>query len=76
MRKLASTWLGIAIHGEDAAGRIVGYADLGPNREDSDECEFDSRHVGHVNFLWADGHVEAIADDVDRQVYQQSATRH
>jgi prepilin-type processing-associated H-X9-DG protein len=73
-RKLASTWLGIATSGEDAGGRIVGYADLGPNRDDADECEFDSRHFGHVNFVWADGHVEAVANDVDRQVYQQTAS--
>lgn len=74
-RKLASTWLGIATEGEDAAGRITGYNDLGPNRDDADECEFDSRHPGHVNFVWADGHVEGVADDIDRQIYKQSAMR-
>jgi prepilin-type processing-associated H-X9-DG protein len=74
-RKLASTWLGIATDGEDAPGRIVGFADLGPNRDDADECEFDSRHPGHVNFLWADGHVDSVHDDVDRDLYQQSASR-
>ncbi len=72
-RKLASTWLGIATEGEDAAGRIVGNANLGPNRDDSDECEFDSRHPGHVNFLWADGHVDAVHDDIDPLVYQENA---
>ena len=72
-RKLASTWLGIATIGEDAAGRITGYADLGPNRDDADECEFDSRHPGHVNFVWADGHVASVHDDIDRQIYKQSA---
>jgi prepilin-type processing-associated H-X9-DG protein len=74
-RKLPSTWLGIATDGEDAAGRIVGYNDLGPNRDDADECEFDSRHSGHVNFLWVDGHVSSVADDVDRNVYRQFAER-
>jgi prepilin-type processing-associated H-X9-DG protein len=74
-RKLASTWLGIATEGEDAPGRITGYNDLGPNRDDADECEFDSRHPGHVNFVWADGHVASVADDIDRQIYQQSAMR-
>lgn len=72
-RKLASTWLGIATQGEDAAGRVAGYADLGPNRNDADECEFDSRHPGHVNFVWADGHVDSVHDDIDREVYQQFA---
>jgi prepilin-type processing-associated H-X9-DG protein len=74
-RKLPSTWLGFAREGEDAAGRVVGYADLGPNRDDADECEFDSRHPGHVNFAWADGHVSSVHDDVDRQIYQQFAKR-
>jgi prepilin-type processing-associated H-X9-DG protein len=74
-RKLASTWLGIATEGEDAAGRLVGYADLGPNRDDADECEFDSRHPGHVNFVWSDGHVASVDNDVDRDFYKQSAIR-
>ncbi|HEX3601039.1 MAG TPA: DUF1559 domain-containing protein [Lacipirellulaceae bacterium] len=72
-RKLASTWLGIATAGEDAGGRIVGYADLGPNRDDADECEFDSRHKDHANFVWADGHVSGVQNDVDPQVYRDSA---
>ncbi len=74
-RKLASTWLGIATQGEDAAGRIVGYNDVGPNRDNADECEFDSRHPGHANFTWADGHVASIHDDVDRKIYRQLAQR-
>jgi len=72
-QKLPSTWLGIALEGEDAAGRIVGHADKGPNREDADECEFDSRHPGHVNFLWCDGHVTATSDSIEPNVYRESA---
>jgi prepilin-type processing-associated H-X9-DG protein len=75
-RKLPATWLGIATEGEDAAGRIVGFADLGPNRNDADECEFDSRHPEHANFVWADGHVSSLHDDVDRQAYRQFAQRY
>lgn len=74
-RKLPSTWLGIAKGGEDAAGRIVGCADLGPNRDDADECEFDSRHTDHVNFVWADGRVASVENGVDRQTYRQFAER-
>jgi prepilin-type N-terminal cleavage/methylation domain-containing protein/prepilin-type processing-associated H-X9-DG protein len=72
-RKLTSSWLGIANLGEDAGGRITGYAELGPNRDDADECEFDSRHPGHANFVWADGHVAAVNDDIDPQCYRQTA---
>ena len=53
----------------DAAGRIVGYAGIGPNRDDADECEFDSRHPGHVNFAWTDGLAEELfsAEDLTTQ---------
>jgi prepilin-type processing-associated H-X9-DG protein len=74
-RKLSSTWLGVAMAGEDAGGRIVGNAYEGPNRDDTDECELDSRHYGHVNFVWADGHVSGVEDDIDLQVYRQCAQR-
>jgi prepilin-type processing-associated H-X9-DG protein len=74
-RKLPSTWIGVFLNGEDANSRIVGSADLGPNRSDADESEFDSRHPGRVNFLWGDGRVQAVADDVDRTVYQDAARR-
>lgn len=74
-RKLPASWLGIDLEGEDAAGRMTGQAYLGPNRDDADECEFDSRHTGGANFLYGDGHVTLVADDVDPQVYHQSARR-
>lgn len=74
-RKLPSTWLGIAMAGEDAGGRIVGCANEGPNRSDTDECEFDSRHFGHVNFAWVDSHVSGVQNDIDSHVYQQFAKR-
>jgi len=74
-KKLPSTWLGIVIPGEDAPGRVVGNARLGPNRDDADECEFDSRHPGCVNFLWADAHVDSVVNGVDITTYRQMATR-
>jgi prepilin-type N-terminal cleavage/methylation domain-containing protein/prepilin-type processing-associated H-X9-DG protein len=74
-RKLPSTWVGIYLNGEDAQSRLVGSADQGPNRPDSDESEFESRHPGHANFVWGDGRVQAVADDVERSVYQDAARR-
>lgn len=74
-RKLPSTWLGIAMHGEDAPGRVTGHLFLGPNRSDADECELDSRHAGHVNFVWGDGHVSPVADGVAAEVYRSFARR-
>lgn len=74
-RKLASTWIGIMTQGEDANGRIVGFTEVGPNHDESDECEFDSRHPGHANFVFGDGHVGAISDDIEPTIYRQLAQR-
>jgi prepilin-type processing-associated H-X9-DG protein len=74
-RKLPSTWIGFLLMGEDAPARVVGFADKGPNRDDADECEFDSRHPDLANFLWGDGHVEAIADSIAADVYRRLARR-
>ncbi len=74
-RRLASTWLGFHMAGEDAPGRVVGFSSLGPNQPKADECEFDSRHPGCVQSLFADGHVEAVADQIDQEVYQVMAKR-
>jgi prepilin-type processing-associated H-X9-DG protein len=74
-RKLPSTWLGVAMAGEDAGGRIVGCAKEGPNLTGTDECEFDSRHYGHVNFAWVDGHTSGVSNDIDPPVYRQMAKR-
>lgn len=74
-RKLPTTWLGFDVNGEDAQGRVTGNAFLGPNRNDADECEFDSRHLNGVNFLWADGHVTFITNSIEARIYRYSAHR-
>lgn len=74
-RRLPATWLGVDLRGEDATARLTGFADRGPNQEAADECELDSRHPGCVNLLFADGHARAIADSIDRTVYQNMARR-
>ena len=74
-RRLPSTWTGFHIHGEDAAGRVLGFSALGPNQFAADECEFDSRHPGSINMLFADGHVRRVADDIDLTVYRDLAKR-
>ncbi len=74
-RKLPSTWIGVVLEGEDAPGRVIGHNWFGPNRDDADECEFDSRHPGCTNFLWADGHVKSIADSIESTLYRDLAKR-
>lgn len=74
-RRLPATWVGVVLKGEDAVARLTAFAGVGPNAADSDECEMDSRHAGGINVLFADGHVQHIADHVDRHVYQSMARR-
>ena len=75
MAKVPSTWLGIDFAAEDAACRLVGNALTSPNCESCDECEFDSRHSGGANFLWADGHVHFISESIDSDEYQRISQR-
>ena len=74
-RRLASTWLGFHIAGEDAAARVIGFSGLGPNHRGSDECEFDSRHPGCIQMLFVDGHVQVVSDAIDFKVYRTMAQR-
>ncbi|HTI52374.1 MAG TPA: DUF1559 domain-containing protein [Planctomycetaceae bacterium] len=74
-QRLTSTWIGFVIGGEDAPGRVAGGVILGPNRRDADECEFDSRHPGSVNFLWGDAGVRSISDSIDSAIYRRFARR-
>lgn len=75
MATVPSTWFGVDLRGEDAPCRVVGSAITRPNCETCDECEFSSRHTGGANFLWADGHVDEIADSIETQVYRTFAVR-
>lgn len=75
MAMVPSTWLGVDIAGEDAQCRLVGSAMTRPNCEECDECEFSSRHTGGANFLWADGHVELIGNDVETALYREYSQR-
>ena len=75
-RRLPSTWLGFHLQGEDAAGRVLGFASFGPNHRDADECEFDSRHPNCINMLFADGHVQVVADGIDSDLYRRMARRY
>ncbi len=74
-RKLPSTWLGFHVLGEDAPARVLGFCNLGPNIATSDECELDSRHPGCIQVVFADGHVQAVSEGIDKQIYRRMAMR-
>jgi prepilin-type processing-associated H-X9-DG protein/prepilin-type N-terminal cleavage/methylation domain-containing protein len=75
MARVPSTWLGVDFRGADAACRLVGNNATHPNCGECDECEFDSRHSGGVNFLWGDGHVKFLADGIDTFEYRRLSQR-
>ncbi|MAT16403.1 MAG: hypothetical protein CMJ46_14165 [Planctomyces sp.] len=70
MSTVPSTWLGVDARGEDAVCRLVGSAITSPNCAECDECEFTSRHPGGVNFLWGDGHVEMVSENIEQELYR------
>jgi len=75
MAQVPSTWLGVSLIGEDAAARLVGAALQGINNPLADECDFSSRHPGGANFLWGDGRVTFLSDEIDLDQYHRSAKR-
>nr|WP_236649119.1 DUF1559 domain-containing protein [Rhodopirellula sp. SM50] len=73
MAQVPSTWFGVDLAGEDAAARLVGSTLEGINSPLADECDFSSRHPGGANFLWGDGHVSFVTEQIDLRLYHQSA---
>jgi len=76
-----STWTGVVPDGAEAMDRIVGICDLppNPNPDDYDEegemDDFSSYHVKGTQFLFADGSVKWIDQDIDVNIYHALATR-
>ncbi len=73
MAQVPSTWIGVDRLGEDATARLVGSTLDGINNPYADECDFSSRHPGGANFVWGDGHVSLVNEDIDLCLYHQSA---
>ncbi len=76
MARVPSTWLGVDRRGADGACRLVGMAETAPNCHACDECEFASRHPGGSNFLWGDGRVTLLSENISRAEYQRLARRY
>jgi prepilin-type N-terminal cleavage/methylation domain-containing protein/prepilin-type processing-associated H-X9-DG protein len=74
----SSTWVGVVPEGEEAIARIVGSGDLPPNPASIDSGhldDFSSFHPSGTHFLFADGAVTLIGDDIDPAVYRAMCTR-
>lgn len=74
-RRWHSTWVGVIPGGEEAFARILGVADHNPNDPISHFDDFSSHHPGGVFFLFGDGRVRFVSDNISHEVYLSLATR-
>jgi prepilin-type N-terminal cleavage/methylation domain-containing protein/prepilin-type processing-associated H-X9-DG protein len=70
-----STWVGFVAGGAEPAARFLGVSDHTPNHPDLHLDDYSSWHTGGVHFLYADGRVRFLSDNVSLILYQGSATR-
>jgi prepilin-type N-terminal cleavage/methylation domain-containing protein/prepilin-type processing-associated H-X9-DG protein len=70
-----STWVGVIAEGEEAFARVLGSADHTPNDPSSHLEDFSSWHSGGAHFLFGDGRVRFISENISLQVYRSLATR-
>jgi prepilin-type N-terminal cleavage/methylation domain-containing protein/prepilin-type processing-associated H-X9-DG protein len=69
-----TTWPGRVAEGEEAMQRVVGSFDHAPNDPAAHFDDFSSQHTGGAQFLFADGHVRFVSENVDLLTYQGAAT--
>jgi prepilin-type N-terminal cleavage/methylation domain-containing protein len=74
-RRLACTWTGMHPLEEEGPERVVGFTDHTPNDPGADEAEFSSRHPNGAFFVFGDGSVRFLRNEIDRDVYQALGTR-
>lgn len=70
-----STWVGVIAGGEEAFARILGVTDHNPNSPHSHLEDFSSNHTGGVHFLFGDGRVRFISENIHLDIYQALSTR-
>lgn len=70
-----SSWVGSLTGADEAQALCLGSADHPPNDAAAHAEDFWSRHVQGVNFLFADGTVRNIGNQIAPSVYQALATR-
>lgn len=65
-----STWVGAVPKGEETFSRVLGATDHVPNDPASHFDDFSSNHTGGAQFLFGDGRVRFISENIDKNVYQ------
>jgi prepilin-type processing-associated H-X9-DG protein len=60
---------------EEAPVRVVGSGDHMFNDGDPHAEDFRSRHVGGINVVFADGHVEFVTNGLDPTIFKALSSR-
>jgi prepilin-type N-terminal cleavage/methylation domain-containing protein/prepilin-type processing-associated H-X9-DG protein len=74
-RQGSSVWAGVVEGANEAMARVVGVGDHVPNDPHHHFDDFASFHPGGVHFLYADGSVQRINNQIHIVVYQALCTR-
>ena len=70
-----SVWAGVVEGANEAMCRVVGVGDHVPNDPHHHFDDFSSFHPGGVHFLYGDGSVHRLNNQIDLHVYQALCTR-
>ncbi|MCA9039786.1 MAG: DUF1559 domain-containing protein [Planctomycetaceae bacterium] len=71
-----STWVGNISGGEEHLARFLGVADHTPNHPDAHFDDFSSWDAQGVMFLYADGHVGFVGENIHEEIFQALSTVH
>ena len=72
-----SLWIGMVAELAEPIGRVVAHGHHAPNGTPAEQHfgDLSSRHTGGAQVVFADGHCEFIAENVDLTVFQRMCTR-
>lgn len=65
-----TTWVGAVPEGEETFARTLGATDHVPNDPGAHFDDFSSHHVGGAQFVFGDGRVRFVSENIDIGVYQ------
>lgn len=65
-----STWVGAVPEGEETFARVLGATDHVPNHVSSHFDDFSSHHTGGAQFVFGDGRVRFVSENIDIGVYR------
>lgn len=74
-RRGGSTWSGVIDGAAEKFARVLAIADHPPNDEHGHFDDFASEHPYGANFVFGDGSVKLVPEDIEEEVYQALATR-